>query len=160
VKSIKELEQRPLTFHQALAANPPPYLLRNSWFLCLSLYFGKQTPAHGSYYSYGDEGFFFTNPQIINGLFSYRKGWLIYTPLMIFALLGILTLARRKFQQFFIPVLIFTVANIYVVYSWWCWWYGGSFGSRPMIDSYPLMAVALAGMVYGYRVPDRKCCQL
>lgn len=145
VKSIQEFGQRPLVFikhwQQIL-------LLIFCAFLVFvpQLVFWKANTGSWFLYSYGDEGFFFSNPQIINGLFSYRKGWLIYTPLMIIALLGILTLARRN-SRFFIPVLIFTVANIYVVYSWWCWWYGGSFGSRPMIDSYPLMAVALAGMV-------------
>ena len=30
------------------------------------------------------------------------------------------------------------------MFSWWCWWYGGSFGSRPMIDSYALNAILIA----------------
>ena len=33
------------------------------------------------------------------------------------------------------------------MFSWWCWWYGGSYGSRPMIDSYGLMAFPLAALL-------------
>lgn len=110
------------------------------------LLFWKNNVGTWLWYSYGDEGFFFDNPQLINGLFSFRKGWLLYTPLMIFSLAGIFTL-KRKNREFFMPLMVFTVLNIYVIYSWWCWWYGGSFSSRPMIDSYPLMAISLAGFL-------------
>ncbi|MCD4746860.1 MAG: hypothetical protein K8R58_11235 [Bacteroidales bacterium] len=104
----------------------------------------KAVTGQWLYYSYGDdEKFFFTNPQIINGLFSYRKGWLLYTPIMFFALLGIL-LSLKKFKQFFLPFLIFTLINIYLILSWWCWWYGGGYGLRAFIDSYSLLAVPFA----------------
>ncbi len=62
---------------------------------------------------------------------------------MFFALAGIVFL-RKTAPSLFLPVLVFVVINIYVVYSWWCWWYGGSFGSRPMIDIYGIMALPLA----------------
>jgi hypothetical protein len=110
------------------------------------LFFWKYSTGHWLYYSYGDEGFFFNNPQIFRGLFSYRKGWLVYTPVMLFALAGIFFLYKRH-KQFFLPILVFTIVNLYIIYSWWSWWYGGSFGSRPMIDSYPLMAVSLAAFI-------------
>jgi len=103
----------------------------------------KYFTGHYFYFSYGEEGFFFNNPHILDGLFSYRKGWLLYTPIMAFALLGIGLLFRLK-KEWALPVLIFTALNIYVTYSWWCWWYGGSFGSRPMVESYALMAIPLA----------------
>jgi hypothetical protein len=37
--------------------------------------------------------------------------------------------------------------NIYIVSSWWCWWYGGSFGLRAFIDMYALWAFPLAVMM-------------
>ena len=37
--------------------------------------------------------------------------------------------------------------NIYTIFSWWCWWYGGGFGQRAFIDSYALMAVAAASLL-------------
>lgn len=95
------------------------------------------------YFSYGKEGFFFNNPRIFDGLFSYRKGWLVYTPIMIFSILGLYFLFKSN-KNLLLPISLFLIINIYIVYSWWCWWYGGGFGSRPMIDSYALMAIPLA----------------
>ncbi len=100
----------------------------------------------GDYFfiSYGDRAYFFLNdPEITNILFSYRKGWLLYTPLMIFALIGVFFLYRYNNKRF-IPVLIFTFANIYLLASWCFWWFGGSFGSRGFIDSYGVMAIPMA----------------
>ena len=37
------------------------------------------------FYSYDQEGFFFNKPHVMDGLFSYRKGWLVYTPIMVLA---------------------------------------------------------------------------
>jgi hypothetical protein len=150
VKSFRELGKRPLLF---IKKWKHILIIIFSAFLVFvpQFIFWKTNTGSWFLYSYGDEGFFFTNPQIINGLFSYRKGWLVYTPLMIIALIGIFMLVRKQ-KQFFTPILVFTILNIYVIYSWWCWWYGGSFGSRPMIDSYPMMAIALAGFIDWFAV--------
>ncbi|MDP2424471.1 MAG: hypothetical protein Q8M23_09005, partial [Bacteroidales bacterium] len=110
------------------------------------LFYWKFSTGQWFFYSYGDEKFFFLQPNILNGLFSYRKGWLLYTPIMIVALAGFYPLYKR-YRQFFLAILVFTVLNIYVVYSWWDWWYGGGLGSRPMIDSYALMVIPLAAFI-------------
>jgi hypothetical protein len=106
----------------------------------------KYTTGQYFYYSYGDERFFFNDPAFIKGLFSYRKGWLVYTPIMSFALLGIIVLYFRK-REFFWPVALYTFLNLYIVLSWWCWWYGGGFGHRAMIDSYGVLAIPLASFM-------------
>ncbi|MCK9451511.1 MAG: hypothetical protein M0Q90_07450 [Bacteroidales bacterium] len=111
------------------------------------LLFWKINTGHWIFYSYGKEGFFFDKPQIWCGLFSYRKGWLIYTPVMVFALAGIFML-RKQFKAFWLPILVFVVVNLYVIFSWWDWSYGGSFSARPMIDSYGLMAIPLAAFLF------------
>jgi hypothetical protein len=96
------------------------------------------------YNSYGDQAwFFFNDPEILNVLFSYRKGWLLYTPIMVIALAGIPLLYRYARSAFWL-VLIFTLINIYVISSWWDWWYGGSFGLRAFIDSYGILALPMA----------------
>jgi len=107
----------------------------------------KYTTGQYLFFSYGDKGkFFFTNPQILNTLFSYRKGWFLYTPIMITAIAGLYFLFRRH-RGVFIPVLIFMVANIWVISSWWLWWYGGSYGLRAYIDSYSIAALPFAALV-------------
>ena len=110
------------------------------------IYWKIQT-GHFLFNSYMDQGkFYFFQPQLINGLFSFRKGWLIYTPIMIFGLAGFFWMRKRS-PELFLPTLVFVVINIYVVYSWWCWWYGGCYGSRPMIDMYGIMALPLAAFL-------------
>jgi len=98
------------------------------------------------YYSYGDERFFFNDPAFLQGLLSYRKGWLIYTPVMTFALIGIIVLYFRH-RKFFWPVAVFIFLNLYVVWSWWCWWYGGGFGQRALIESYAILSIPLTAFV-------------
>ncbi len=111
------------------------------------LLYWKSVSGQWLFYSYKQgEGFFFGNPQILNGLFSYRKGWFVYTPIMFFALAGIALLWKKR-REFFWPVLLFVVVNIYVVLSWWAWWYGGGFGQRAFIESYALLAIPLASLL-------------
>lgn len=98
------------------------------------------------YYSYNDEGFYFTDPKILEGLFSFRKGWLVYTPLMTFAIVGLFFL-KDNLKKFVVPILIFSIVNIYIIFSWWCWWYGGTYGQRVMIDSYAMLAIPLAAFI-------------
>lgn len=95
------------------------------------------------YYSYRHEKFFWNKPAILQVLISFRKGWFIYTPLMILALPGAFICYQRN-KPVFWAILIFSIVNIYIISCWWCWWYGGSFGMRPMIDSYALFAIWIA----------------
>jgi hypothetical protein len=126
------------------------HLLLMGFFFMLvwlpQLLYWKHVTGEWLYWSYGDQGFFFDNPQILNGLFSFRKGWFIYTPLMMLAAAGILLLLKKN-RQFFLPMTIFISINIYVILSWWCWWYGGSFGLRAFIESYALLTIPLAAIV-------------
>jgi hypothetical protein len=98
------------------------------------------------YYSYQQERFFFASPHILEGLFGFRKGWFIYTPLMFAAFAGLLFL-KRKAKKFFLPLMIYLPFSIYVVLSWWCWWYGGSYGMRALIENYAILAFPLAALI-------------
>lgn len=109
----------------------------------IQLIYWKKYAGHFFYYSYGEYGFDWLRPHLIDGLFSYRKGWLVYTPVMILALAGFVPLFREK-KYLFWPLLVYLVLNIYVVYSWEVWWYGGSFGSRAMIQAYAVLSLPLA----------------
>lgn len=110
----------------------------------LQLMYWKSVTGQFFFYSYGgDKGFSFLQPHIIDCLFSYRKGWLIYTPMMLFALLGFVPLYRSN-KALFVPIFVFSLVNMYVVFSWDIWWYGGGFGQRALIQSYPLLAFPLA----------------
>lgn len=84
-------------------------------------------------YSYADERFDFTNPQLVNFLFSYRKGYFLYTPLALIATLC-LPLVYRFNARLALSLGAFGLLLVYVFSSWWSWWYGGSFSSRVMLE--------------------------
>lgn len=99
----------------------------------------------GSYllFSYNNnpgEGFEFLHPYIVQTLFSFRKGWLVYTPLMLFSIAGLWSLYKNN-RGLFMPVILFFILNIYLISSWSCWWYAGCFGQRALVDSYPVMLI-------------------
>jgi hypothetical protein len=150
VKTVKEFNSRILLFLKKFDKVLLMAFMAFLVWLPQFLYWKMQTGSF-LYFSYGDERFFFNDPQIINGLFSYRKGWLLYTPVMLFALTGIFFM-KDKQKSFFLPILLFTVLNVYVILSWWAWWYGGSFGLRAFIDSYALLVFPLAAIIsYFYK---------
>ncbi len=119
------------------------------------LIYWKHVSGMFFYFTYGEEGggFFWHNPQVINILISYKKGWFVYTPIMFFAFLGIFLLPFRRpglhpsLRGAFLPILLFTLVNIYVLSSWWSWWFGGGFGLRAFVDSYAVMAIPLAALI-------------
>jgi len=111
------------------------------------LLFWKLQSGSWFFYSYGDEeGFFFGNPNIWNGLFSFRKGWFVYTPVMLFAVVGLLMLFKKHPWIGLLVSLTFLLI-VYVTFSWWCWWYGGGFSARTLIDFYPYLALGLATFI-------------
>jgi hypothetical protein len=83
-----------------------------------------------------------TNPHLYESLFGYRKGWLIYTPVMIFALLGFIIIFKQQKKLFFGLFIPFIVA-FYIIASWTEYWYGASFSNRPIIAQYPILLIAM-----------------
>jgi hypothetical protein len=108
----------------------------------------KHVSGQFFYFSYGvrNDRFYFDNPQIWKILFSYEKGWFVYTPLMLVAIFGLYSLYKKKIKLT-LPIAIYLSVMVYVLSSWWCWWYGGSFGQRSMVDFYGLMAIPLAALI-------------
>jgi len=97
------------------------------------------------FYTYGinpGEGFEFFTPYVIEVLFSFRKGWLLYTPIMVFALIGMRFLYKQN-KGLFIPVLVYFFLNLYIVSCWSTWWYAESFGQRALVPSYALLIIPL-----------------
>jgi len=92
---------------------------------------------------YRNEGVRFAHPQIMNVLFSYRKGLFIYTPLILISLSGLFPLIFKNRLKF-ISMVLFIASAIYIISSWWNWYYGDSFGHRAFIDFYGIFAILLA----------------
>ena len=96
--------------------------------------------GHWLFYSYGDQHFSFLRPHLWSVLFSFRKGWLIYSPLLVLVLLGFGPLWRRH-RGLAVPVLAYFLLNLWVVSAWDIWWYGGSIGCRALVPSYAVLAL-------------------
>ena len=97
-------------------------------------------------YSYQHQYFEWDIPHLKDVLISYRSGWLTYSPIMVFAIIGLFNLAWQKMELFF-AVLLFSLLNYYIVSSWSIWWYGGSLGMRALIQSYPIWAFPFAAFI-------------
>lgn len=82
------------------------------------------------------------DPYTYKFLFSYRKGWLLYSPVFLLLIPGFWATFRNN-RTWFWPILSFTVIFIWIVSSWECWWYSDSLGQRPMVDIYPLLMLPI-----------------
>jgi len=110
------------------------------------LVYWKVLSGHGLYDSYGPEQTFdFLHPQVWKGLFSAANGWLVYTPVMFFALAGLLLF--RRYRPLALSLWVILPVYVWVIYSWYVWNYINGFGSRPMIHMYPLLAFPLAAFI-------------
>jgi hypothetical protein len=101
------------------------------------------------YNSYGGnagEGMEFFSPYIWQVLFSYRKGWLLYTPLMALALIGFVSLFKSR-KEIFFSIFIFFLISFYVIASWSCWWYADCFSQRAVIPMYVFLAIPLGVLI-------------
>jgi hypothetical protein len=121
------------------------WVLLQALVLLPQLFYWRHLTGHWIHYSYGDESFFWNDPKVLSVLFSYRNGWLVYTPLMVLGIAGLLFL-RREARPLAVVVPGILLLGTYVISCWWCWWYGGSFGQRAFIDYYPLLALGFAAV--------------
>jgi hypothetical protein len=63
---------------------------------------------------------------------------------------------RRKIDNLFWPVILLLSAMIYVQSSWWCWWFGGSYGMRAYVELAGILAFPMAASLEKIFVIDRK----
>jgi hypothetical protein len=115
--------------------------------LCLQLGYWKYTSGNWLHFSYEGEGFDFSNPQIINGLFSYQKGWFVYTPIAFIGILSLIPLYFYDRKMSFI-VLFFFALMTYLIFSWEQWYYGWGFGCRPMVEALAVLSIPLGALVH------------
>jgi hypothetical protein len=131
------------------------YLLKEKWWYwllaimivmsVLSMQFIFNLVQTGSLFvwSYKNEGFDFLHPHFFSFLFGFKKGFFVYTPVML-AIVPALIMFYRKSRFSFYAVFLFLGFSVFILSSWWNWFYGDSFGMRAMIDLYPLLAILIA----------------
>ena len=105
------------------------------------LIFWKIQTGQFLFFSYGgNEGFFFNHPKILEVLFSFRNGLFSYSPILLFATIG-LFLLRKNHKHIILPIAIILIVNLYLISCWWSWWFGGAYGMRAMVQYYPFFAI-------------------
>ncbi len=105
----------------------------------------KFATGHYLFFSYAGERFFWDAPLIHYGFFSYRNGWLMYSPVMIFSLIGFFFM-KKELASFRWAILLYFLVAIYIIFSWWCWWWVG-IGMRSMIELYAMLAIPLCAFI-------------
>ena len=108
--------------------------------------FWKYKTGSYFYFSYPGERFFWNDPQIINVLFSYRKGWLVYSPLIMLAFIGFFLMKDELKKSRFILVT-FILITIYMLSCWWDWHFGGCFCARGFMQYTAFLAIPIAAVV-------------
>lgn len=134
----------------------------------LQLLYWKSVSGHWLQYSYQDQGFSFLRPHFTDVFFSYRKGWLVYSPLMSLAIIGLVPLFFRSSNEgttqtgksLFPLIFFFLLINTWIICAWDIWWYGGAFGQRAFIQSYVLWAFPMAAFFEWLQGANRKGLQL
>lgn len=99
--------------------------------------------GHWYVWTYLGESFRWDKPEIMKVLFSYRKGWLLYTPYFLLLVPSFIYIFMKKDVMKIMGILFFWCLLVYVISSWWCWYYGGSFGQRAFIEFYPIAILTM-----------------
>lgn len=86
------------------------------------------------------------SPHILDVLFSFRKGWLVYTPVMVLGLAGLILLFRTQ-KHISWSLGIYFLVSFYIICSWSEWWYGAAFSCRPVITAYPILAIGIGAVL-------------
>jgi hypothetical protein len=118
-------------------------LLAGAAMLSIQLLYWRYVSGDWIVYSYENQGFSWLRPHLWEGIFSFKSGWLTYSPLLIVAIVGFGGLRRQQPIAFW-PILIFAILFTYVTFAWDEWLYGGSLGIRAMVQSYAVLAWPMA----------------
>lgn len=102
-----------------------------------------------SYANNPGEGMDWFTPYIFNVLFSFKSGWLIYTPIMFFSLIGLFFWVKEDRSNGLAGTITFAIF-LYIVSCWTSWWYASHFGHRAMLDIYPILAIGLGFFLKNY----------
>lgn len=116
------------------------------FMISVQLLYWKWATGEWLVYSYQDQGFDWRRPHVLDVLFSFKAGWLTYSPMMVLAVLGLHSLWKSQ-KSLFPGIAVFLFLFTYVTCAWSIWWYGGSLGARAMVQSYAVWLFPLAALM-------------
>jgi hypothetical protein len=112
--------------------------------IAVQLAYWKYVSGEWVVYSYQEQGFNWIRPHAFVYSWSYRAGWLRYSPMMLLAFAGLLFYWKHGRNK--LAVILFFTLNYYIVSAWNVWDYGG-FSGRAMIQSYPVLVFPMATLI-------------
>ncbi|MEO6728823.1 MAG: hypothetical protein ABIM99_02775 [Candidatus Dojkabacteria bacterium] len=124
------------------------YVLGGTPFAFLFLAFNLTSYGNALSSGYGspEKLFDFSKFNLINLLFSDVRGWFIYSPIMILAVIGLIAYSRKNKPSFLIYLA--PCVLLVLIYSFWPnWWAGDSLGQRFLMVLVPFMAIGLANIL-------------
>lgn|ERR1039458_1598975 len=90
------------------------------------------------------------DPRIGDFLFGVDRGIFLLAPITLIACLGFWPLIRSD-RRFGLAMLGVLALDVYLCSSWWEWWFGWSFMSRPMVDMMALLVIPLSLVIVSIR---------
>jgi hypothetical protein len=112
--------------------------------------------ASGSFihYSYGDEGFNWTKPQIWLTFFSPDNGLFTYTPFYLVIMAGLIYMMRNKIKNGIFILVLFMIIS-YIFSSWHAWDFGCSFGGRSFVEYLAILSIPIGHLIHQIRGSNR-----
>lgn len=105
------------------------------------LFYWKYLSGHFFMDSYPNERFSnILSPKILYLWFSTNNGLVLYNPLILFVLSGFV-LIKKTHPRWSIFLSVYFIFLSYLFSSWWSWFFGGSYGSRPFVEFYALFSL-------------------
>lgn len=126
--------------------------------LGLQMVVWKVSTGHFLVYSYKGESFlYWNNPKIFEVLFSDAKGVFIFSPILVFSILGFFCLKNSEEKRISAWILFVLFFFVYFTGSWWCWWLGVCPGIRTVVDILPFLAITMnAFYSFVFKMDKRK----
>lgn len=111
-------------------------------FLPQMLYWHALTGKY-MFYSYQDETFTnWKSPYILEVLAGHKSGWLLYSPVMLFGLVGLMLALKERLYSAPVVLMIF-VPVLYLCASWWAYTFGCGFGYRSFCEYSVIFALPM-----------------
>jgi hypothetical protein len=121
------------------------FILTGLIFAALQMIYWKTATGHFIFFPYTDPGsaLDLSNPRFFWTLFSFRKGWFIYSPLMLCAMWGFYFMYKKNKEVFWAVFVVFLL-NLYLISGFTSLI---SYGYRAFIQSYALLAIPLGHFI-------------
>jgi len=113
----------------------------------LQLFYWHRVTNHWFVYAYQGERFDPFAPKPLHVLLSFKKGVFVWAPVLALSVLGLWRARRDRLRPEFTAIAVILLLQLWIVSSWWCWWYGVSLGHRAFTEFVPFFALGLAAFL-------------